>query len=58
MNDYLSKTNNKEELLPFYNKQEKKNYYLFTTNNKKELFPVYNTQQREIISCLKQTTNK
>ena len=58
MNDYLSTTNNKEELLPFYNKQEKKNYYLFTTNNKKELFPVYNTQQREIISCLKQTTNK
>ena len=23
MNDYLSTTNNKEELLPFYNKQEK-----------------------------------
>ena len=58
MNDYLSTTNNKEELLPFYNKQEKKNYYLFTTNNKNELISVYNTQQRGMISCLKKTTYK
>jgi len=51
MNDYLSTTNNKEELLPVYNTQEfffitclhhttKKNYYLSTTRNKEKLFPV------------------
>jgi hypothetical protein len=51
MNDYLSTTNNKEESLPVYNKQEKriitclhhttkKNYYLSTTRYKEKLFPV------------------
>jgi hypothetical protein len=39
----LSTTNNREELLPGYNKEE--------------LLPVYNTQQRRNTNCLQQTTN-
>jgi hypothetical protein len=68
-NYYLSTTRNKEEILPVYNKQQKRintclqlatirNYYLSTTRNKEELLRVYNEQQIRIFTCLKQTTNK
>jgi hypothetical protein len=53
-NYYLSTANNKEELLPVYQKNitclqhaTKKNYYLSTTNNK-----------YRIITCLQQTRKK